>query len=229
MRYLLKSLRMLILVLFSCQSTTDTTDNDFVILVDITDPLTVKPRIDHLPECEIWQSMRVEVAIISDKDINQIKVFNLPSENSLTGVTSTRKAKLSRFKSEINSYLASVSGAESQNLHHSIIYRQLAKSLNDISKRKSANKQVFVYSNLIENEEVSFLDPKTMSLASNNPRHLDSIFENTAQLSNLAGVSVQIIYSPKSFEDNTRYRVISNYFKHLFENKQANVTIGLTH
>ena len=206
------------------------TDKDIIIAIDYTDSLLLYPKTDDVLKLtgldnNPWQGIKLEITGISDKDMNQAKSFYLPSQMRLTGNKQQRAAQVEKFSKEIGLYLNQV--RYTKELNHSIIYRSLAQCLNKLTLDKSKQKQLIVYSNLMENSDVNFYDTATFHQIQSDYLKVKHRIEIGSSLQNVAGIQTWLLYNPTSFEDNATFRITSNFFKQILEEKGVKVQIGI--
>lgn len=222
-------------ILSICTSCADASknrgDKAIVIAIDYTDSLLLYPTSNdvlHLTELDInpWQGVTLEIIGISDKDVNISKTFNMPSGNRLIGNIQQRTALVEKFKLDVDQYLKQTQ--YKRELEHSIIYRTIANCLNKLSSIKSVEKQLVVYSNLMENAEVDFYDSTTFKQIQSNYGKVKQKMQLDITIQNGKGIEVLFLYNPISFDDNSTYRITSNFFKKLLEENGAIVHVGLS-
>ena len=85
-----------------------------------------------------------------------------------------------------------------------------------------------VYSDLMENDEISFYDPKILALLHIHPDTIRQRLEKGVSLHSLAGIDVWLLYDPASFKENNNYMAIANMYKQMLEAKGAKVHIEKT-
>lgn len=226
----MKSFRNFILsLLFLACSNTQNNDTLICILVDTTDPFSFQlNKIDVVSLSGLdenpWQSVTIEFSTLSNIDINPIHSVTIPSENSWVGNKQMRIHKLEKFKNEVQIALQNLTPDTS--LDHSIIYRIMATKLNDLAKYKTANRNLIILSDLMENSQISFYDKTTFALLTSNPKELETRLQKECKLDNLGGLQVWFLFKPNGYEQNNTYMTVANFYKHLFESKGALVHIS---
>jgi len=206
-------------------------DKDLIVLIDQSDPLKITPDADEISiqlglKEDMWQGIRATVDYISDKDVNASKVISLDKADRLSGNSQLRTAQVIHFKKEFHSALNRADSNSS--LDHSIIYRTVTKQLNALAASTSTTKALLVYSDLMENSELSFYNPATLALLQTHPERVKQQLEKSASLHNLSGIQVWLLYEPASYTENTTYMSIANIYKQLLESKGATVHIEKT-
>lgn len=216
-------------LLFLACSNTQNNDMLISIFVDRTDPFSFQTNdidIVGLSDLDknLWQSVSVEFSTISNIDINTIQSVSIPSENSWIGNKQMRNHKLEKFKREVQNTLQRTTSDTS--LDHSIIYRIIATKLNELAKNKTGNKHLIILSDLMENSQISFYDKTTFALLTSNPKELETMLQKECKLEGLSDLQVWFLFKPNGYEQNNRYMIVANFYKHLFESKGAVVHVG---
>lgn len=198
-----------------------------IILIDNTDAISSRPDNSQIIKSfnlnkDIWQTINITVSFLSNKDLTSSKTLSLESENRLLASKQLRIAKVENFKKALKKALV-VDTVSTFN--HSIIYRTIARNLNALSKSNASNKHLIIYSDLMENGEVSFYDNKTLALVKTNPNIIQSILEKDEVINNLKGIETWFIFNPKTYQQNNIYMIVANFYKYLLEAKGAKVYI----
>jgi len=94
-----------------------------------------------------------------------------------------------------------------------------------LSASPAKEKYFLIYSDLMENDEVSFYDHTTLALLYNHPQIIRQRLEKSVDLHNLPGIRVWLLYEPASFNENNTYMAITHIYKQLLEAKGATVHI----
>jgi hypothetical protein len=233
----MKTLISLIIVLLSAVSC-KTGDNkaliynrEIYLLIDKTDPLSVRPDIDHLFVStglvdNIWLGVKVTRGEISETDINQVEIISITAEDSWLGTQLIREAKVARFKKELKQKIEQMLGNATKSQEHSIIYRTTCRYLNALAKSKAEYKFMYVYTDCMENDSISFYADSTLQQIQTRPEVIKAYLERSTKLVDLTGINVSIMYTPRSYDDNERFMVVSSFFADIFRRKHAQVTIG---
>jgi hypothetical protein len=222
---------LLALLCAACDHKPISNDKDLIVLIDQSDPLKITPNADEVTaqaglKEDMWQGIKVTIDYISDKDVNASKVVTLEKANRLSGNSELRAAQAIRFKKELRTAL-SCTGNESS-LDHSIIYRTIAKQVNSLSSSTATARVLLVYSDLMENSDLSFYDRETLVLLRTHPERIKQQFEKSAMLRHLSGMEIWFLYEPASYMENSTYMSIANIYKQLLESKGATVHIEKT-
>jgi hypothetical protein len=209
-------------------------DTSIVILVDRTDPLTIQPnpeQILHQLEIEenIWQGIHIEVAKITDTDVSASQHFSLPWESRYSNIKIKRKRSVSHFQTQFSDALNRLNSSDTMESKKSIIFRTLFKHMHTLSEDSSQRRYLLIYSNLFENAELNFYDPSTIDLLRSNPEYIEK--QLCQQLNNsdfsLSGIQIYILHKPRSYEDNSNFRLVSSFFKSILKKRGASVEITI--
>jgi hypothetical protein len=204
-------------------------DTDLVIVLDRTDKLSLYPTAEAitsqlgLPN-NPWQGIRIRVTYISDKDLNQTTVVELAKENEWTGNKEIRAATIAHFKIQLVKCFAAMRPIAT--LPRSIIYRAVIKQANNLAASTAQNKYLLVYSNLVENSEVSFYDRRTVDALRRYPSIIQKQLDKDASIATLRGVNIWLLYDPVSYADNNNYMFITAFYQHVFEARKATVKVA---
>jgi hypothetical protein len=203
---------------------------DTTIIWDITDSMMVTPKLSEVIslygfEDNIWSEAKFRLLNVTDVSINKIHEASIESENEWMSNKFKRNDKVKKFYSDINEIL---SDALKQKIgkDNSSLYLPLAKELNRLSNSKASNRVMLVYSDMLENtDEMSFYKNETLSLLKTNPDSVKKYFESQLKLENLTGIKIYLVFQPLNMKQDEVYRIVSGFYKNLFENKGATVEI----
>jgi hypothetical protein len=73
--------------------------------------------------------------------------------------------------------------------------------------------------------EMSFYDRQKQELLKTNPDAISKYFEAQLPLQNLQGIKIYIVFQPNGIEEDERFKIVSGFYKKLFEAKGAVVEI----
>jgi hypothetical protein len=200
---------------------------EVAILIDDTDSLRRYPDADIIAHYmklyeEPWLGSRIAVSVISDNDMNPANYVSIPPENALFGNSEIRKATITKAKKRLAEILDSVSTVR-KGRSHSVIYRTIARHLNRLAESKATMRACFIYSDFMENESVSFLDPAIRKLLVDQPGRVSINLLSQCPLADLRGISIFGMYRPRDYEDNQRVMPAFLFFGRLWESKGAKV------
>jgi hypothetical protein len=220
-----------IILLAGCTEMTYTNDSaDVSVIWDITDPMMVTPKVNEITSLfgfddNIWNGGKFRFFNVSDVSINKIHEVSIESENEWLSNKFNRNNKIKRFYSEITEILA---GALKQNIgrDNTSLYLPIAKELKRLSKSKAAKRVMLIYSDLMENtDEMSFYGGNDFLQLKTNPNAVTKYFDSQLKLDNLNGIQIYLVFQPLNMKQDEVYKVVSGFYKKLFEAKGATVEI----
>ena len=207
-----------------------TLSTETVVINDHTDFFTVRPKADDIKNLydfknSTWNEGIFRLVNITDLNINKTYKANIESENYLLSNKFKRKEKIKVFLSDMNKIIVS-SEKEEIGKDNSAIYEPIAKELNRLSQSKADNRYMLVYGDLMQNtDEISFYDKNTFSTLTSHPEKIRKYFETQIKLGDLHGIKIYMIYQPTNVRQDEQYKVVSSFYKKLFEEKGAIVEI----
>jgi hypothetical protein len=208
----------------SCSNAT-ITSTDIAVIVDKTDRMTAYPNANDIIsqlglQDNPWQGVRITTTYISDRDINDVTVVTLASENQWSGNKMIRKAKIEHFTQQLQQCLTAMK--YSGTCPYSIVYRTIARQANRLAANTADRKLLLVYSDLYENDtELNFYDTHTINRLQKSPQSIATQLEATIPLKQLSGLQLWLLYNPTSFSQNNRYMIVANFYQHLFSTHGA--------
>ena len=203
---------------------------EVVVIRDVTDSMIAIPKSDEIIsqfglDKEMWNGGKFRLVDLTDVSYNRTHEASIESENELLSNKFQRNDKVKKFYSQISKIISDAS-QENIGKDNSSVYFPIAKELNKLSQSSSTKKILLVYSDLMENtDEMSFYDPMKLDLIKTNPDSAKRYFDSQMKLKNLNGIKIFLIYQPLNMKDDGVYKVVSNFYKTLFESKGANVEI----
>lgn len=216
---------------FACSKSSDLNSGSIVsVLVDRTNMMALKPDSTTLiklsgVDISLWDGARVELTLISDKDVNNVYVTKIPTENSWYGNSTMREAQVQKFKNEIGVSIGKLYHDSITELNHSIIWKTIINKLNQISKGKYQKKVCLVYSDLLENGILNFYDLDTRCKIFKHPEFIKNEFLKMAPLNDYSGIDVHLLFAPSSYDENNLYMAIVGIYKEILESHHATVFI----
>jgi hypothetical protein len=216
---------------FSCTKGPELNQGTIVcILVDRTNEMFLKPDTATLVtlsgvNTSKWDASRVEISQISDKDINNVYVANINSENAWYGNSSIRDARIQKFKNEVSAFVIKAYHDSIVELNHSIIWKTVVTKLNKIAKSNYKNKVCLVYSDLLENGVLNFYDPNTRCTIFQHPELIKKEFIKMIPIVDYSGIEIHFMFSPSGYEENNLYMAIVGIYKDILESHHALVFI----
>lgn len=227
----------LFLALAACSDSSDSHstryDEWWSIVIDNTDSLHGEQIIDQFLDAlqlneDPWKGVGVVFSTIDEIDQTKGKTFVLASGNEQAGIKIRRKQEVKRFEQQVRSYFLELMSIDSAT-KKSILYRTLQQELHELKEAQAGSKRMIVLSDLFENAEISFYDNQTRELLVSNPKRVESELNKYAGFDDfsLKGIRISFVYKPKSYEENMRHRMVSNFFKDVFTERGAKVESGL--
>lgn len=209
-----------------------TAKTDIVVLIDRTDRdslrgyLTAQSILQPFDvQHNKWQSIRIVISTISDKDINDHIAVELPQQSEWNGNIVERGAQIQCFMKQVQTALDTMRNAPI--CLHSIVYRTIAREANTLAVSRATNKYLLVYSDLYENNgEVNFYRQSFIRELKQTPDKVEQQIIKTMPLNNMAHIQLSLLYNPTSFVDNNRFMPVATMYKHLFEAHGAQVQIA---
>jgi len=209
-----------------------TANTDMMVLIDRTDSLrdypTVKSILEPLDvQHNKWRGIRITFSAISDKDLNDRIVVELPPQSEWNGNIVEREAQIRLFIKQVQSALDNMRSLPT--CTHSIVYRAIARDANSLTASHATNKYLLVYSDLYENnDDLNFYRLSFIRELKQTPDKVERRIIKSMPLESLAHIKIWLLYNPTSFADNNRFMPIAELYKHLFENHGAQVHIATT-
>jgi hypothetical protein len=206
------------------------TTTEIVLFHDVTEEYISKPDADEILSLfdlsaeNKWNGFLFRYCTLSDVSYNRISETKIDPENMLLSNEIERDKKLKKFKAGVAEIIAT---NDTIGKSHSSLYLPLARQLNKLSQSKSDKRIVIIYSDLMENDpSISFYDKKKFALFESDPDSLEKLFDELQPLQSLSGIEVYIVYRPSDVAKDAEFRVVSEFYKKMLEQKGAQVTIS---
>lgn len=205
---------------------------DYAVLIDETDttlciPDTTALIADMGFDTNMWQGVNFSLARILDVSYVSHSLLTLPAgPNRLAGNKYERKREVSIFESKLAGLLDSA-WHEKPGKPRSSIYLPVSDELKRLANSSAERKVLVICSDMRENtNSVSFYYPRTAILLKNDPDKVKDELFTQAQLPNLAGIEIRIIYLPRNADDDASFRLASGFFRRFFEEHGAKVSVS---
>jgi hypothetical protein len=202
------------------------------VLRDITDSLLSQPNAReiigkyHFSGSQKWSGARFSYGNLSDVSYNQPKTVLLEPANHLLSNELVRNNEVRLFMDSVSHIIADAQ-RDSVGKAYSSIYFPLATELERLNKSNAERKIIDVYSDLMQNDfSVSLYQPDELQLIKTNPGYLKEVLEKQKSLPSLTGIEIYLIYQPEDQEQDRDWRLVSEFYKKLFEEKGAAVHIS---
>jgi hypothetical protein len=199
-------------------------------IVDITDPLVAKPKPDNAVSLfdlnnNLWNGASFRLLYITNVSYNPMFEAKIEPENQWLSNKFQRTDKVKTFYTNINT-IVSNTATQVVGKDNSAVYFPIANELNKLSQNTATKKYLVVYSDLMENTStLSFYYKQTYDLLKTKPDEIKQYFDSQMKLSNLNGITIYLVYQPINAMNDEKYRVISGFYKTLFERRGAIVEV----
>ena len=228
--YLSIAIIAVIMVLIVSCSTQHNSETEVVLVRDITDRFLSQPKSNEITSLfgldnDQWEGVKFRFVDITDVSYNQISEASIKPENQWLSNEFDRRKKIKSFYTEVSQILNS-SEKQVVGKENSSVYFPIAKELNRLNQSNSTKKILLVYSDLMENTaEMSFYDNTNFSLLKTNSNSIKKYFDSQIELKNLNGINIYIIFQPNGIGEDEQFKVVSGFYKSLYESKGAKVEI----
>jgi len=219
----------IIVLIVSCSSQHNL-ETEVVLVRDITDRFLSQPKSNEITSLfgldnDQWEGVKFRFVDITDVSYNQISEASIKPENQWLSNEFDRRKKIKNFYAEVSQILNS-SEKQAVGKENSSVYFPIAKELNRLSQSNSTKKTLLVYSDLMENTaEMSFYDNANFNLLKTNPDSIKKYFDSQIELKNLNVINIYIIFQPNGIVEDEQFKVVSAFYKNMFESKGAKVEI----
>lgn len=222
----------LILVLLSNTTEKSRIDIDGLEFIDITAIDRERINADALYDAmgfnsNKWQSARERVVTLTDVSLNAVGQTSISSAKPLYSNEYERDEQVQYFKSRLQE-LINYANSDMGGRLKSELYIPIAKELDQWLKENSerSNKRVNIFSDMYQHSSwFSVYNNAHYYLLQSDQEGTYQIFQKEYPLPNLSGLTINIIYQPKSVEDDKRFRIVSGFFLWMFERHGASVGI----
>jgi len=219
---------MAVTLIVAC-TTQSPADTEVVVLRDITDMHLAQPdtnEILSLYELENkWNGGIFRLSNLSNVSFNQAIETKLDSRNKWLSNELDRDKEIRNFKKKVSEIIIK-NEKDSIGKKSSSIYLPIARELNKLSTGNMQKRVLLVYSDLMENtSEMSFYNKQKLGLLKTNPDSIVKYFDSQLVLKNLDGIKIFLIYKPSDEQADYEYKIVSGFYKNIFEGKGATVEI----
>jgi len=175
---------------------------------------------------DIWSGRTFHLLNLSDVSYGKETGASLTDANQWLSNVLERKREVLGFQKEL-SRLFTVMQTVPEGKKQSSLYLPIANELTALHESTAHRKILILASDLMENTAaISFYSPATIKLLQTKQDSITSALERIQSLPDLRGIEIYLVYYPKTPEEDSRYQLISAFYKNLFEKKGATVSIG---
>lgn len=216
-------------VLPGCNTQPLTLDDDTFVLYDMTDATSGLPSANDLLSAfdlknNPYQSIRLNISTISEKDHNRTTCISLEHEEELQSNPVIREAKILHFGRQLQQCLNAIRNTDTSS--HSIIYRAIAACANELASSTAKRRLLVIYSNLYENSDINFYHQRVLRQIQDSPDAVQHCLEREYSIQSLKGIEVWLIYNPASYQDNDHFRLIAGLYQRMLQSHGATVHVA---
>lgn len=198
---------------------------EVIVMRDITDKHLAQPDSDQIFTLfglnQKWNGAVFFFSDLSDVGYNKVKGAKLEPRNEWLSNEMEREKEIVKFKDEI-SHIIKNAEKDSVGKTNTSVYFPVIKELTRLSRSNSSKRIMLIYSDLLENtEQMSFYDKQKIELLKTNPDSITKYFQSMYPLPRLDGIEIYLIYQPVDIREDEQYRLLSGYYKKLFESSGA--------
>lgn len=219
------------LTVYSC--TTDPQSQAISYIADTTEEDFFPLSIESIKGVSVVAKDHTAGEIIRIRPINELgynpirKAEVQPVENILLSNQYQRKQAIEKYYNQVEVFLSEIDTSRKERCT-SVVYQVIAQELNHLSKSKANKKILVVNSDLMENSHLSnFYHEDTLRLLVEEPDMLGKRFKNSYPLNNLTGISVHLIYQPKTTEESIQFEIVSKFYIQLLQGATVTTSANL--
>lgn len=206
-------------------------DTEVVVVRDITELHLSQPKSVEINalfdlDKDKWKGALFHFVDITDVSYNRTYEASIEGENQCLSNEFERRKKVEGFYTDISKILT---GSEKDSIgrDNSSVYAPIARELNSLHKSTASKRILLLYSDLMENTTgMSFYNGQKLGLLKTNPDSISKYFETLVPLENLKGIKIYIIFQPDGIGHDEQFKIVSGFYKRLFEAKGAVVQIA---
>ena len=217
--------------LYACAKTVSNTQSTTVsVLWDKTDTLLSNPDVSKIVglydlTTNRWNGGYFSYASITDVDFNQRLSTQLIPDNLWSGNELKRKKQVQLFFQTVDSILHQSETIKAGRLHSSI-YRSVINEMVRLQSEPSNSHLLLLYSDLQENSDLfNIYDKSSLHQLMSKPELIKAMFEKAMPIPDLKGITIYILFQPKSQEDNRIFNSMSGLYRDLLVKHGAIVLI----
>jgi len=216
--------------LIACQSEAPTAIAN-IVMADRTDPNIPEPDAEIIKRfCSIENNLNSSVWLkfqnITNTDVNESYVLELEAFSSF-GNKLQRNAEIRKFNTAIDTLVIHENN-RSYTYHSSSIIVPLLDRLTELSKVDATVKNILLYSDISEFSDIfNVYDTKSRFELQDDPVSVVTAFTSQLTIPNLQGITLHIIYYPKTTEQNRLFRSMVEVYTEVFKDSGLEIRIGI--
>ena len=202
------------------------------VLRDVTEEMIAQPNateifgLYNLSGDNKWNGAEFNFSNVTDVSYNASSVEKIDAANEWLSNEIERNKEIRKFQDSVSEIITN-GLKDTIGRNHSSIYLTVAHQLIHLSESKAQKKILVIYSDLMENElNFSFYNQKEFSLLQSNSDSLKKVFEKWQSLPSLNGIEVYLIYQPANAESDAQYKLASDFYRKILEEKGATVHVS---
>ncbi|MBX7226413.1 MAG: hypothetical protein K1X55_10305 [Chitinophagales bacterium] len=175
--------------------------------------------------------VKVKCFTLSNYEYNNVESIALANRFFLFSNPKKRDREIDQFIAQIDTTLESIYKTDTGK-EKSSIYVPIIREANTLYTSRAFRKIIIIQSDLQENtNRFSLYNENDYALLKQSPEKVLKKLEQIEKLHTVKGLTVYLIYQPKSDKDNERFMAMATFYKALFEKQGAEVYIGsnITH
>jgi len=202
------------------------------ILADRTDPIIPIPKgndLHPLMHLEAYPNSQMNIRMQNIGNVDISPVYHVQLEvGSMFDNTLQRKAHIKRFYTEVDT-LIKRENARDFDYKSSSVLKPLVTQLQTLANFKASDKHLILYSDLAEFSDIyNVYDYKSLLALQEHPRVVAEALKSKLEIPNLKGVTLHIVYYPKTNAQNRLFRQMLLVYRELFKSSGLQIHIGLT-
>lgn len=193
---------------------------DIALGVDITDSVYPPPDLTELKRFldldeAPSQGIRVKYGLITDMEFTPWYSYEL-NEVSWLYNSLKRRSECQALARHIE-HVPLLCKEKGLGRTHSVIYRQLARMLNELASSEAPVRIAIIYSDMQEKTDwtqggINFYDPATLALIQSDPSKVERMLSKQVPLVSLKGIHVIIVFQPRSHVEDERFSVVAPFY-----------------
>ena len=201
------------------------------VLVDITEVFMVRPQADYFKRSfgfqnNLWVGAGFRLRTLSEITYGHVFEHQLHPAVQWFSNEGQRTGEINQFFKSIETSIDTINEMQSERIQSSI-YKTILDELTTIVAFGSTKKTVYIFSDLREHSEVlNTYQSAVLRTLFDKPNGIREQLEQIATLPDLNGVSIYIIYQPKSFETAKPFEAMAGIYKAMLTDKGAIVHIS---